>query len=102
MQNVVIQKNWPVNGLCGKCLSVWSPLPPLDGEEGVPPAPKAGGTHLPGVEGVGGQYFEDARHWIDLLQYNLSTGTGVQGRVQITKLGWKSWLKVRKKLAISI
>jgi hypothetical protein len=32
-----------------------------------------GGTHSPGGEGVGGQYSisEDARHWIDVLQYNL-------------------------------
>jgi hypothetical protein len=41
-----------------------------------PPAPKAGGTHSPGGEGVGCQYFiilEDAKHRIGLLQYNLST-----------------------------
>jgi hypothetical protein len=39
-----------------------------------PPAPKAGGTHLPGGDGerVGVNILEDARHWIGLLQYNLS------------------------------
>jgi hypothetical protein len=30
-------------------------------------------THSPGGEGVGGQFLEDARHWIGLLQYNPST-----------------------------
>ncbi len=35
------------------------------------PAPKAGGTHSPGDEGVGSHYF--GRHWIGLLQYNPST-----------------------------
>jgi hypothetical protein len=37
------------------------------------PAPKAGGTHSPGSEGVGVNILEDARHWIGLLQYDLPT-----------------------------
>jgi hypothetical protein len=37
------------------------------------PAPKAGGTHSPGGEGMGVNISEDARQWIDLLQYNPST-----------------------------
>ncbi len=36
-----------------------------------PPAPKAGGTHSPGGEGVGVNILEDARHWIGLLQESL-------------------------------
>ncbi len=32
---------------------------------------RGGGVHTRrAVRGVGGQYFEDARHWIGLLQYN--------------------------------
>ncbi len=38
-----------------------------------PPASKERGTHSPGGEGERGQYFEDARHWIGLLQCNPST-----------------------------
>ncbi len=47
---------------------------PLSTQLGCPPAAqKAGGTHSPGSEGVGVNILEDARHWIGLLQYNLST-----------------------------
>jgi hypothetical protein len=51
------------------------PPPPSPPSECVLPypAPKAGGTHSPGGEGVGSQYLEDARHWIGLLQFNPST-----------------------------
>jgi hypothetical protein len=28
-QKVFIEKNWPVTGLCGRCLSVWVPSGPL-------------------------------------------------------------------------
>ncbi len=45
----------------------WTPHPLSTQRVCPPPAPKAGG------EGVGGQYFEDARHLIGLLQYNPST-----------------------------
>ncbi len=27
MQNFIIWKNWPVKGLCGRCLSAWGPEP---------------------------------------------------------------------------
>ncbi len=47
---------------------------PLSTQRVCPPAAqKAGGTHSPGIEGVGVNILEDARHWIGLLQYYLST-----------------------------
>ena len=50
------------------------PPPPLHpASVSSPPAPKAGGTHSPGGEGVGVTISEDARHWMGLLQYNPST-----------------------------
>jgi hypothetical protein len=51
------------------------PPTPLSTQQVCPfPAPKAGGgTHSAGVWGGGLNILEDARHWIGLLQYNLST-----------------------------
>ncbi len=50
------------------------PTPSPPSECVLPPAPKAGDTHSPGGEGVGGgNNSEDARHWISLLQYNSFT-----------------------------
>ncbi len=58
------------------------PPPPLHPASVSPPAPKAGGytdhTHSPGGEGAWGggvNILKDARHWIGLLQYNLSMCT---------------------------
>jgi hypothetical protein len=39
-----------------------------------PPAPKAGGHTRREVRGI--NILEDARHWIGLVQYNLSTQKG--------------------------
>jgi hypothetical protein len=41
----------------------------------LPPHQRRRGTHSPGSEGVGGggNISEDAKHWIELLQYNPST-----------------------------
>ncbi len=52
------------------------PSPPSPPSECVLPPHQGGGgggTHTPGGEGVGVNILEDARHWIDLLQNNLST-----------------------------
>ncbi len=53
----------------------WPPttLHPASVSSPPPLEPKAEGTHSQGGEGVGVNISEDARHWIDLLQYNLST-----------------------------
>ncbi len=50
----------------------WPPTPLSTQRVCPPPAPKAGGTHSPGGGGGGVNILEDARHWIGLLQYNLS------------------------------
>ncbi len=52
-----------------------SPPPLNPANVSCPPAPKAGGYTLAGRWGGGGgvNIFEDARHWIGHLQYNLST-----------------------------
>jgi hypothetical protein len=53
----------------------WPPRPPLPSPPSeciLPPHQRRGGTHSPSGGGL-----EDARHWIGLLQYNLSTGTGI-------------------------
>jgi hypothetical protein len=39
----------------------------------LPPHQRRGSTHSPAVRGWGVNILEDARHWIGLLQYNLST-----------------------------
>ncbi len=53
------------------------PYPSPPSECVLPPLPQAegGGYTLGGVEGGGVIILEDARHWIGLLQYNLSTFT---------------------------
>ncbi len=52
-----------------KLLSIDLPHPLLPTQRVFPPpAPKAGGKHSPGGEGVGVNISGDARHWIGLLQ----------------------------------
>jgi hypothetical protein len=55
-----------------------------------------GGTHSPGGEGVGGQYLEDARHWIGLLQYNPSAGKGMGGRRRAGIWGRRGYVREGK------
>ncbi len=50
-----------------------------------PPHQRRGGTHSPGGEGLGGQYFGNARHSIGLLQYNTSTGYGKEATKYLFK-----------------
>jgi hypothetical protein len=52
------------------------PSPSTPSECVLPPHQRRGGTHSPGGGG-GVNILEDARHWIGLLQYNLSTVLGM-------------------------
>ncbi len=84
MQNVVISKNWPAEGLCGRCLSVWGPEPH------TPPYTLSTciAVHIILFHtGKGGGRVEPERR-----------GERQRGRVQITKLGWQyqhDWMYAR-------
>ncbi len=56
----------------------WPPIP-LSNQRVCPtPAPRGGGGYTARWGGGGVNILEDARHWIGLLQYNLSTGLPVE------------------------
>ena len=60
--------------MTGVVQNIDPPPPILPSECVLPLHQRRRGTHSPGGEGVGGvNFLEDARHWIGLLQYNLST-----------------------------
>ncbi len=62
------------------------PPPPSPPSECVlPPHQRRGGTHSPGGEGVGVNILEDARHWIGLLQYNLTEPHGITDIAELVK-----------------
>jgi hypothetical protein len=65
--------------LCLASSKILTPTPLSTQRVCPPPHHRRGDTHSPRGGGGGVNIFEDARHWIGLLQYNLSTVLIIQG-----------------------
>ncbi len=71
----ILKRNKLLNLSTEQCLASsanYLPPTPSPPSECVLPGTKGGGYTSPGGEGMGGNIWEDARHWIGLLQYNPS------------------------------